>query len=164
MPEEDTRQCSGCGSPVPISENECSYCGLNLDTGESFEVRVKKAKQDMDHEAAPLNTVLMLPVIAFALAVFAGYMYQRQAESALQENKSVAQEYLKRLKKVDILVQFGDVSEARKLCKKVVEDIKNEATKKKETSSDEEEGGSGRKSVLLSIQAKAEHKLQKLSK
>ena len=79
MAEEETRQCSSCGTPVPASENECSYCGLNLDTGESYEVRVKKAKQDRNHQVAPLSTVLMLPVIAFAIAVFAGWMYQRRA-------------------------------------------------------------------------------------
>ena len=162
MAEEETRQCSTCGTQVPVTEKECPYCGLNLETGEAYETRVRKAKQDRDHKVAPLSTVLMLPVIAFALTVFAGYMYQRQAESSLDSNKSLVQEYVAQLKKVDTLARFGKVSEARELCQQIIDDVENEASDV-ESDGDEEDGGATKRSLLLSIQSKAEHKLQKLS-
>ena len=166
MAEEETRQCSSCGTDVPVSENECPYCGLNLDTGESFQMRVRKSKQDREHQAVPLSSVLMLPIIAFALAVFAGYMYQRQAESTLQKSRDLVQPYVEKLRKVDVLTRFGQVEKARELCQQVVENTKSEAESLgggRTASEDEQEHIQAQKSLLLSIRSKALHKKEDLS-
>ena len=164
--DEAQRRCSDCGTKVPVKETECPYCGLNLDTGQSFEVKVKQAKPNRSHQATPLSTLLVMPVIAFALIVFAGYMYQRRAESIMDNNKSAVEPILTKLEKADNLARFGKKAEAKKMCEQAIEDIKDAASDdgSSRSSNEDDEGAAERKKgLLMSLQAKAERKMQQYS-
>jgi len=166
--EEESGMCPNCGTRAKPGEVICSHCGTNMETGEHWEARVKRAKGSKTHDESFARGVMFLPVLAFAALVFMGFMYQRSAETALSENSSEVQTYVKKMEKADRLAAFGQEQEAKKLLEDLAETLKEEASSidvgKAYSPGDEKEEGerekmARRKSLLVNLQKKAEHKL-----
>lgn len=171
MAEEESGMCPNCGTRARPGEIICGHCGTNMETGEHWQTRVKRAKGTKTHEEKFARGVMFLPVIILAMVAFAGFMYQRSAETALSENSQEAQGYVQKLEKADRLAAFGEEEKAKKLLEDLAEKLKDEASSIEVgdaySPGDEKEEGereemARRKSLLLNLQKKAEHKLENL--
>lgn len=171
MPDEESAMCPNCGTRARPGEVICGHCGTNLETGEQWATRVKRAKQNKTHEESFARGVFFLPVVAFAMLVFVGFMYQRSAETGVSENSQEATGYVEKMAKADRLVAFGQKEKARQILEDLAETLKDEAGSIEVgaaySPSDEKEQGerdkeARRKTLLLNLQKKAQHKLDNL--
>lgn len=168
---EESQMCPNCGTRARPGEILCGHCGTNLETGETWQARVKRAKQKKTHEENFARGIMLLPTIAFALLVFAGFMYQRGAQDGVAQNKDEVATYVQQLERADRLVAFGQTEQARSIYSSVAEELESKASEinpgdayspgdEKEESEREQEAA--RKTILVNLQMKAQHKLDNL--
>lgn len=105
-------QCPSCGGQVELGDIECSQCGVNLKSGESYETRVKQAKGKAIHPEHFTGRIYVGLVFVFGLCVFAGYMYQRVVEATITETSkeglNLFQYPVWKMQEIDDLVAAGD--------------------------------------------------------
>jgi len=116
MADKDIK-CPACGKAVQLGDITCAHCGVNLKSGESYESQVRRARGKARHPEHFADTILVGCVIAFALLLFASYMYQRRIEKVLYlnppEKKTYRlQTYITRLNMIDALAATDDKAKA----------------------------------------------------
>jgi len=168
----ETVKCPNCGAQVRAGDIECPTCGTNLKTGETFDIRVKRAKQKRIHHGAFARGLIFVPTVGFALVVFAGFMFQKSVEEAISLNADEYITYVQKLEQVEALAASGDKEQARELCKALIEEldkaistIKIEVaySEKRKEEAKELPHKKAKRTFLLNLQSKAEHKLNQLS-
>jgi len=168
----ETVRCPNCGAQVRVGDIECPTCGTNLKTGETFETRVKRAKQKRIHHGAFARGLIFVPTVGFALVVFAGFMFQKTTEESIRLNADEYTTYVQKLEQVEALAASGDKEQAREVCKELIEEldkaisaIKIEAaySEKRKEEARELPHKRVKRTFLLNLQSKAEHKLKQLT-
>jgi len=169
--EEESGMCPNCGTRAKPGDIICGHCGTNMETGEHWETRVKRAKGTKTHEESFARGVMFLPVVILAAVIFTGFMYQRKATTALSENSQEVKSYVQKLEKADRLAAFGQEQKAEETLKNLSEKLNEEASSIEvgeayspgdEMEEGEREEKARRKSLLRNLQMKAQHKLDNL--
>ncbi|MHC4593158.1 MAG: hypothetical protein ACYS8L_10770 [Planctomycetota bacterium] len=106
-------QCPSCGGLVELGDVECVHCGVNLRSGESYETRVRQARGKGLHPEHFAPGLYMGAAIAFALAVFAGWMYQRAVQKTIQDKPGFFRYPVLRIQELDDLVAAGHIAAAK---------------------------------------------------
>jgi uncharacterized membrane protein YvbJ len=119
-------QCPACGSKVQLDDIECKICGINLKSGESFEVKAKKARGKAVHPEHFSGRIYVGVVVAFGMVVFAGLMYQTQVvEKSLAERPDLYQGAVEEFQGIEDLLARGGQEAASGDAKAAAEDYRN---------------------------------------
>jgi len=118
--------CPGCGMELAVGTIECPNCGMNLKTGETFEDKVKRAKQKRLHPSYLSRGVTLVPVVGFAIIVFGGFMFQRASENAMRQDSEQFTSFVQQLEEVESLVNAARKDEARAACENLIEELNKE--------------------------------------
>lgn len=184
---QSVQLCPTCKTEVQKGQVECPVCGTNVKTGESFQDKVRHAKRAETHPEHFHRGILAMVLFAFAIFVFAGFMYQRSREKVLARPISVFKPHgkttvefrthIERLEEIDGMVAATEYDEAGEAAKKLIADLNGELadvgrTIKAAYSNDEQGKAEAAKkgerraalSMLSNIKAKTEHRLRIIQK
>ena len=131
------KKCPNCEADIQAGVI-CDNCGLDVQTGESYELRVMKAKGGRDRQMPITSRIGFLILIAFGLVLLAGFMFQRQMLEVIREDPLQYRDYVEWLERIDNKLEESETlaegSEARKelleradnIAKTVLEQLKRE--------------------------------------
>ena len=169
----EERECPSCGQMVDAGSLVCPHCGINVRTGEVYELKVERAK---GKEALPehfgLGMALGL-VLAFGLVLLSGFLYQRRTERVIKQQPEQFAGFIIRLEQMDGLAVAGDLAEARELGEELISELTDRVNEFQiEVASGTGQKGRdlrrtrnlrrAEKSLLQNIAKKAQHKLNRL--
>lgn len=113
MAKEQTLECPSCNGTVALGEVKCPHCGVNLKSGESFEVQVKRARGKAKHKEIYTGGLYVGIALALAVCIFAGYEYQRSVEKVLADQSNTFMPFLQKFQQVRDLADAGQYAQAR---------------------------------------------------
>jgi hypothetical protein len=113
MPGEQS-VCPSCGEPVEVGALTCPHCGINIQTGESYETQVKRAKGGRGPRGRIARHLGFGVTLAFALVVLGGFIYQQRVVTVMRDAPLKYADYIQRLENVDALTAQGKVADAKR--------------------------------------------------
>ncbi len=170
-------QCPSCGGPVRVGDIECKHCGVNLKSGESFEVRVKRARGKLKHNEGLTGGLYIGLGLAFVLLTLGGFLHQRRVERVLRQRPQMFVPRVQQLARLNRLAASGQRAQARQEALEMARELREEAdgmkfedlyarperdvwghpVQRKEEAPWDKSGG---KSLLINLAAKAESKAE----
>lgn len=171
--ENEEMNCPSCGATISASSLTCGSCGINVRTGEVYEVKVERAKGREplpERFGAGIGTGLAL---AFGLVLLSGFLYQRRMEMVIKERLEDFRHDVVRMELVDSLAAAGEITEARALGQELMADLTARADRIKveAASGTRPKGGEQKRSrgirraekkLLLNLAKKVQYKLDHL--
>jgi len=117
--------CPSCGKTIEAGVAECPYCGLNIRSGEPFEMRVRRAKAAREGPVERLGARLGLgTTIVLGLVFLGGFLYQRRAETVFRNYPDEFVTYIWQLESIDALAAAGRVADARVAAQELIEELR----------------------------------------
>ena len=113
MADQVKLQCPACHGEVNLGDVECPHCGVNLKSGESYEARVKQAKGKDTHPEHFGGRIIMAVAFALALALFAGFMWERAVRKVLADRPDLFRYPVQKLQEIDDMVVLGHQQQAQ---------------------------------------------------
>jgi len=167
-------KCPTCGANVARGTLMCPNCGVNIRTGETYDTRVKRARPKDLHPERFHQGVYIAVITMFALAMLAGFLYQRRVQSVIALKPDKYADYVIRMDEIDSLIAMGKTQEAVEMGQVLVADlIKADHVIEIEIApTTQQKGASSRvskavrraeKSLLRNLAKKVEHKLAQVS-
>ncbi len=97
---------------------------MNLKSGESFETQVKRAKGKSKHKDIYTGGLYVGSILAVALCVFAGYMYQRKVEGVISGQAEELRPLLEKFQHVRDMADAGQYAQARQAGEDLLKELK----------------------------------------
>ena len=126
---EEVQVCPTCKATIPPGEEECPECGMNVRTGESFEMRKQKAREQVLHPEHYQTHFLLGFLLVFAIVTFIGFMYQRRYDDILEKNATLFADYAAGIEEIDVMLGEDKKAEAVRLGLDLIEEIEKEIVK-----------------------------------
>ena len=105
MADESRVPCPNCSYSIKAESVFCKNCGYNIQTGESYRARLKKAKGARDRRPPVAGRIGWLMILAFGLVLIAGFVYQRRMIAVIRENEAEYRGYVQRLEQADAVAE-----------------------------------------------------------
>ncbi len=129
---EPTITCSNCKREVQRGK-VCGYCGLDAQTGETFHMRVSKAKGAKDKRPPLTSSIGVLVLVAFGSILLAGFMYQRKTIELIREDDSVDYiKYVEQLEKMDEMLTENKNQQVKGLAQSMIDQLDEKISAVKE--------------------------------
>ncbi len=126
MAEKPAKDCPNCDEILPAGTVKCKNCGLNIHTGESYEMQVKKAKGAGSSQPPTTGRLGLTILAALGFVFLAGFLYQRGMIRTIQENPDLYQTYAERLETVDELLALGRKRDAGEAAQELKSELENQ--------------------------------------
>lgn len=161
MPEY--KPCPNCNEKIEQDAVLCKYCGLNVETGESYPSRMERAKTYRKQTGTEHKSLAFGFLILFAMVLIGGFIYQGRSSRALKEAPKKYLGYVKSLEKADRLLATKDYEGAREELNQLIEQMEEDkAQLEDEDASESEEHIRERRALLSNLIAKATKKLNSI--
>jgi len=125
--EKPKQKCPNCASEVSPGQLECQYCGTNVKTGETFEMKVKRAEVKGVHAEKYVRHIFAGVAVAFALAILGGFLTQKGTEEFVKKHPMKFRNYAIQMRELDRLIDAGQTVEAAAKGKSLREEIQKHA-------------------------------------
>ncbi len=160
------KKCPNCEADIQ-SGVICDNCGLDIQTGESYEMRILKAKGARNRQMPITSRIGFLILIAFGLVLLAGFMFQRQILEVIRQDPLQYRNYVEWLEKVDNKLEESvtraDDSEARQKLLEEANDIVNNVLEQLKREKDSVEEDRSKEFLLGNFIAKTQRREKQIA-
>jgi len=148
-------QCPDCDMEMKPDAARCPNCGLNIHTGESYEMRLKKVKGEDRRKPSGQKNLGFIIIIALGFVVLGGFLYQRNMVSIIQENQDIYGNYIEQFDDIDRHIEEGQKGSANEAAQALVAELNERLGSLAEEDKNE-------RRLINNLISKAEHRLESI--